>query len=107
MDRLEEILKELNTESVKACPAVPDIARYAREIRQLFEDVLESQSKISFKAGYNQCLKTEVFQRGRIQGIKEVVDWLKSLNPNYPEVHIGVAFSTWESKLKEWGIEDE
>lgn len=37
MDRLEEILEELNTESVKACPAVPNIARYAREIRQLFE----------------------------------------------------------------------
>jgi hypothetical protein len=48
-------------------------------------DVAREQAEVSFKAG-----------------IREVVEWIESLNPNYPDVPIGIAFSVWEDKLKEW-----
>lgn len=34
---IEKILRQFNTESVKACPALPDIANYAHQIVSLLE----------------------------------------------------------------------
>ena len=73
----------------------------------------EAQAEISFKAGWKESLDTVVatreYDEGKIDGIREVVEWMK-------EVKIMKLMSynfqcilkpALNKKLKEWGIDEE
>ena len=74
----------------------------------------EITGDIAFKAGFKESLDTVVatreYDEGKIDGIKEVVDWLKDENDKHSQVIDGsfiiakMDAERWQSKLKEWGL---
>jgi len=90
-----------------------------------YKGIAKAQAEISFKAGksegHREALddawdkvmgaKKSGFDEGRQEGIREVVEWIKSLKHRdrtssagkyyfFPEIEWG----KWQAKLKKWGI---
>ncbi len=79
--------------------------------KERFRAVSRAQSEITwdiaFKAGFKEALDTVVatreYDEGKIDGIKEVVDWFVERGIILPD-HIDDN-SPMQAKLKEWGID--
>ena len=73
--------------------------------------LVTAQAKISFKAGYDEGIRSgdywEGLIEGRHNGIREVVEWVdKRLYGSLSEGYGMVAMTAeeWQAKLEEWGI---
>jgi len=53
-----------------------------------------------------------IYQAGKKAGIKEVVEWInermdKAVLIKYGTVALGFSITTWNAKLKDWGLKEE
>ena len=72
----------------------------------------ETQAEISFKAGREEerafiLQNTDRDKRARLEGIREVVEWIGYTNePNLDaeNTQLIIPFEEWQAKLKDWGV---
>ena len=99
---------------VEAKDTVLKIKWASKEIQRDQDRVLLKQAEVSFKAGYEQGEKDSLdaegwcdgFDKGKKAGIKEVVKWINKTFTNTITKNQMTATNTWQTKLKEWGIDN-
>lgn len=104
-----------NTGIVRATwvnPNYPKDSPVMRAAKPSEVSIAQAQAEISFKLGEQEGWKLrdelaiKSIIEARLNGIREVVEWLKACSAiDEPEhIMVGISKEKWQAKLKEWGI---
>jgi len=72
---------------------------------QLEEELADKE----FREMYRKALidtDIEIFEGGKREGIREVVEWIKHCDNPVNISHIHIGRNNWQNQLKEWGINE-